>query len=119
MDNSKWQLLKDKLNRSKFRSGFKLGQKEKDYFLMRGEDVIRRHAYDFIRKRLSLPYPQNDGRQTPMRGHPVFIAQHATAVCCRKCLNRWHKIAIGKRLNEDQINYVVEIIMSWLKEQMK
>ncbi len=31
-------------------------------------------------------------RQTPFRGHPVFIAQHATATCCRECLAKWHRI---------------------------
>ncbi len=75
-----------RLARSTFRSRFRLGGKERQYCLDKGPEVIDRHAADFIRQRLAPAAPINDGKQTPMRGHPVFIAQHATATCCRGCL---------------------------------
>lgn len=62
------------------------GGKERQYCLDKGPEIIDRHAADFIRQRLAPAAPINDGKQTPMRGHPVFIAQHATATCCRGCL---------------------------------
>ena len=75
-----------KLSKSKFRSSFKLKTKDIDYINEKGIDTIKSHAYDFISKRLAPEVILNDGKQTPMRGHPVFIAQHATATCCRSCL---------------------------------
>ena len=67
------------LSKSKFRSSFKLSKKYKDYINSKGLDTIRNHAYDLISKRLAPERIENDGKQTPYRGHPVFIAQHATA----------------------------------------
>lgn len=109
----------DKLAKSNFRSKFKLRQKEKDYIREKGIDVIRSHACDFISKRLAPKDIPNDGKQTPMRGHPVFIAQHATATCCRGCLYKWHKIQKGIELNEEQKDYIINVIMSWIDREMK
>ena len=74
----------DKLEMSKFRSGFYLTKKERQYLEEKGPAVIRRHAEDFVRQKLAPAEPVNDGKQTPMHGHPVFKAMHATACCCRK-----------------------------------
>lgn len=105
------------LAKSKFRSRFKLTQKDKDYISQKGFEVIKSHAFDFISKRLAPTEIQNDGKQTPMKGHPVFIAQHATATCCRGCLEKWHKIPKGHLLSKDEQNYVVNIIMEWISRQ--
>ena len=90
-----------RLSRSKFRSRFRLGMKERQYCLEKGAPVIEQHAADFVAKRLAPALPANDGKQTPMRGHPVFIAQHATATCCRGCLAKWHNIPKGVSLSEN------------------
>ncbi len=107
------------LSKSKFRSGFKLKEKEKEYIKQKGLEKIEEHAYDFITKRLAPKYIKNDGKQTPMKGHPVFIAQHATACCCRGCLFKWHKIRENKDLSQKEIKYIVDLIMEWIKRQMK
>lgn len=109
----------DSLSRSKFRSSFYLRKKEKAYIDKNGMDRIKEHAYDFIRKKLAPAYPDNDGAQTPMKNHPVFIAQHATGTCCRGCLEKWHKIPKGVELTDNQINYVVALIMEWIKRKYK
>ena len=109
----------ESLSKSKFRSSFYLKSCDKDYVNEKGLDVIENHAYDFIRKRLAPSVILNDGKQTPMKGHPVFIAQHATGTCCRKCLFKWHKIGLDKELNDMEIDYVVRVIMSWIKIQVK
>ena len=106
------------LSKSKFRSSFYLKEKDKKYIQDKGLDKIKEHAYDFITKRLAPKDIPNDGKQTPMRGHPVFIAQHATATCCRGCLYKWHKIRKGKDLSEKEIKYVVDIIMEWISRQI-
>jgi hypothetical protein len=105
------------LQKSKFRRRFRLGKKETEYLQSRGIDVIESQARDFITKRLAPANPVNDGRQTPMKNHPVFIAQHATGTCCRKCLEKWHRIPQGTVLNDGQTDYIVAVIIQWLKIQ--
>ena len=105
------------LGRSKFRSRFRLSGKEAVYLSQKGLDTIIEHARDFVGKRLADAYPTNDGRQTPMRNHPVFVAQHATGTCCRKCLEKWHHIPRGEPLTEADIDYVVEVLRCWLVAQ--
>ena len=107
-----------KLSKSKFRSSFHLKAKDFKYIQNKGMDTIRKHAYDFINSRLAPAVIPNDGKQTPMRGHPVFIAEHATATCCRSCLYKWHHISKNKELNQDEIDYIVNIIMMWINNEL-
>ena len=92
--------------------------KDFEYIQNKGLDTIKKHAYDFIGSRLALAVIPNDGKQTPMRGHPVFIAEHATATCCRSCLYKWHHIPKNKKLNQDEIDYIVNIIMMWINNEL-
>ena len=103
------------LKKSSFRSKFRLTQKDRDYIAGKGFETIRDHAYQFINTRVAPDFPKNDGKQTPMRGHPVFIAQHATATCCRGCLSKWHGIEKVRALNEKEIDFIVALIMGWIK----
>ena len=118
MYNNKEMEILDRLLKSKFRNSFRLKQKDIDYINQKGLDTIKKHAQDFISKRVAPAYVANDGKQTPMRGHPVFIAQHATATCCRKCINKWHKFPMGTQLTQQQQDYIVELIMKWIKQQL-
>ena len=119
MTKDEWyKQLFEGLGNSKFRSGFHLKQKDIDYINEKGLDTIRRHAEDFIAKRIAPAKVLNDGKQTPMHGHPVFIAQHATATCCRECIRKWHKIRPGRELSNIQQEYLVDIIMVWIKREI-
>lgn len=108
----------DKLSRSKFRSSFKLKEKDIEYINNKSLEVIKEHAYDFVNKNLKI-LKENDGKQTPTHNHPVFIAQHATATCCRTCLEKWHHINKNKVLTDKEIDYIVNIIMEWIKKQLQ
>lgn len=108
-----------KLEKSKFRSGFKLKEKDREYVKNKGMDTVRSHARDFVRDRLAPSFIANDGKQTPMRGHPVFIAQHATACCCRGCLNKWYRIPKNAELTPAQQEKIVNLLMAWIEKQMK
>ena len=108
----------DRLGRSRFRSRIRLGTKELRYLKAKGLGVIKEHACDFVRQRLGPAFPANDGKQTPMRNHLVFVAQHATATCCRKCLKKWHHIETGKALTPEQIDYIVLVITRWLEREL-
>lgn len=107
-----------RLSRSAFRQRFALGPKEFSYMNQKGSDVIKQHAADFIAQRLAPTEPRNDGKQTPMRGHPVFIAQHATATCCRGCLTKWHGIAAHQALSQQEQDYIVSVVMAWLEREI-
>jgi hypothetical protein len=116
-ENNNLQQLFYRLAKSKFRSSFKLGKKEHSYLQDKGLVIIEKHTRDFVTERLAPVLPENDGKQTPMKNHPVFIAQHATATCCRKCLAKWHRIDKSKQLTPQQVDYIVSVIMYWLQSQ--
>ena len=109
----------EKLQRSKFRSGFHLTKKDIDYIDEKGLDVIRSHAADFVAKRLAPAEIPNDGKQTPMRGHPVFVAQHACACCCRGCLNKWYRVPQGRALTETEQKKIVNLLMAWIEKEYR
>ncbi|MDD5804716.1 MAG: DUF4186 domain-containing protein [Clostridia bacterium] len=110
--------LFQRLSHSDFRSRFHLKEKDLQYIQEKGMDTIRSHAQDFVRTRLAPARIPNDGKQTPMRGHPVFLAQHATGCCCRGCLYKWHRIPSGIPLSKEQQEYVVDVLMEWIEREV-
>ena len=106
-----------KLNKSKFRASFHLKKKDIEYIKEKGWNTIQTHCHDFILKRLAPAVIANDGKQTPTHGHPVFVAQHACACCCRGCLNKWHKIKKGIDISNNDINEIVELLMAWIHKE--
>ena len=109
--------LFERLSRSPFRSGFHLRARERAYLEEKGMETMERHARDFVRQKLAPAEPYHDGKQTPMKGHPVFLAQHATGACCRNCLLKWHRIPKGRELYPQEQDYVVRILMEWIRRQ--
>ena len=106
------------LSKSKFRSSFHLRKYMIDYINDKGMNKIKKHAYDFIRNKIGDANPKNDGKQTPMKNHPVFIAMHACGCCCRSCLNKWHLIDKYKDLDDEEIKYIVSLLMMWIRKEM-
>jgi hypothetical protein len=118
LDEKDWKALKTKLARSKQVGKIDIGEAEKEYAVSRGFDILQLHAADFVRKRLAPARPKNDGRQTPMKGHPVFIAQHATGTSDREKLAKFHGIEKGAELSDKDIDYIVDVIIRWIEEQV-
>ena len=121
-ENSKSKVIEEKINslsKSKFRSSFHLRNYMKEYVKEKGLDKIESDAYDFIKNRISDTSKFIDGKQTPMKGHPVFIAQHATATCCRNCLYKWYHIPKERELTDHEINFCVALIMEWIRKDLK
>ena len=108
----------DAIGRHPFRAKFHLRGRDRVTAELRGPSTIRLHARDLIAKRLAPAEPRNDGKQTPYRGHPVFVAQHATATCCRACLERSHQIPKGRELSRQEIGYVVDVISRWIEREL-
>ena len=92
--------------------------KDLAYLQTKGLPVVLSHAADFVTQRLAPAEPANDGKQTPYRGHPVFVAQHAAACCCRGCLEKWHKIPRGRELDEAEQVHIVAALERWLQGEM-
>ena len=116
--NHQFDVLFARLKSSPFRARFKLSDKDKLYIQQKGIDTIRAHCQDFVQKRLALAIIPNDGKQTPMHGHPVFVAQHATACCCRGCISKWHKISAGHPLTPNEQAYIISVIMEWIEREI-
>lgn len=119
LKNTNLDCLLEKLSKSKFRSSFHLKEENLKYIDKIGLVKIKEHAVDFISKRLAPEFLKNDGKQTPTKGHPVFIAQHATATCCRGCLYKWHHISMDKELTSNEIDFIVDLIMNWIIKEYK
>jgi len=108
-----------KLKSSKFRASFSLKEKDRAYIREKGLDTVKSHCGDFIAARLAPAFPENDGKQTPMRGHPVFIAQHACACCCRGCLEKWYRVPQGRELTADEQRRIVKLLMAWIEKELQ
>jgi hypothetical protein len=106
------------LARSPFRQRQKLNPKDRQYLSDKGLEAVLEHARRFVAQRLAPAQPANDGKQTPMRGHPAFVAQHATACCCRGCLFKWHGIGKGRELTGEEQAHVLHVLARWLREQL-
>ncbi len=106
------------LAKSKFRNSFHLRKYMIKYIEDKGMDTILNHTYDFVNQKLVI-LKENDGKQTPMKGHPVFIAMHACACCCRGCLEKWHHIPKNKILTNNEKNYIVSLLIEWIRREYK
>lgn len=113
---SDWEKLKLRLAQSKFRSRFCLREPELKIIAERGMDEVSFQCRQILQNRLASAFPLNDGKQTPMRGHPCFIAQHATGICCRSCLQKWHGIPLGRALTEEELDTLTNILLNWIKD---
>lgn len=107
-----------RLAESPFRSRFALSAEERAYTRRIGMTAVAEHAAEFIRTRLAAAQPHKDGEQTPMRGHPVFVAQHACGCCCRSCLAKWHGIPQGRPLTPQEQDYIAAVLLYWIEHQM-
>jgi Domain of unknown function (DUF4186) len=108
----------DAIGSRRFRSKFHLRGRDRATAILRGPTAVRAHAHELIAQRLAPAQPRNDGKQTPYRGHPVFVAQHATATCCRRCLEQNHAVAAGAELTAEQREYVVDVICRWIELEL-
>ena len=109
----------EKLRKSDFRARFHLSEKDKAYVSEKGLEVIKSHAEHFIKTRLAPAIISNDGKQTPMRGHPIFVAQHACACCCRGCLEKWYNVPKGMELSTLQQEKIVNLLIAWINNETK
>lgn len=104
-----------RLSADRFRRKFHLLDRERAFVERWGMEKVMRDARDILTRRIAPAEPKNDGRQTPWRNHPVFIAQHATATCCRGCIETWHHIGKGHELTESELGELLAVIREWIE----
>jgi hypothetical protein len=107
--------LMEALSKDSFRARFAVTGKDLEYLHSKGLTTVMQHGRDFLLKRLAPAEIKNDGKQTPWRGHPIFIAQHATATCCRGCVRKWHGIEKGREMTAEELDHLLAVIEGWLK----
>ena len=115
--NSDLDELFERLARSTFRRRFHLRASEREYLECKGLDAVMLHGEKLVEERIASADPANDGKQTPMRNHPIFVAQHGTATCCRGCLEKWHSIPKGHALTAEEKAYILSVLRRWLTSQ--
>ena len=95
-----------------------IDQKAINYARRKGRKKLKDAIRSRIEKSIGAATPSWDGRQTPMKDNPIFYGQHATATCCRTCLEYWHAIPKGVPLTQAQIDYCVELLELYFDERM-
>jgi len=84
----------------------------------KGRLALKDAAHDRLRKYLAIAEPPRDGRQTPLEGNAIFYAQHATATCCRTCLEYWHNIPKGRPLTKEEFDYCASLVDLFLDTKL-
>ncbi|MEP7377612.1 MAG: DUF4186 family protein [Chitinophagaceae bacterium] len=88
--------------------------------LQKGRIVLKEKAIEELRKKVGGENNFREGYQTPKGGDDIIhYAQHATATCCRKCMEYWFKIPIGTALTEKQLDYCAELIIRYIGDRVK
>ena len=108
-----------RLARDRFRQRFSLRDRELAHLQTWGLEKVMRDARQLLARRVAPAEPANDGRQTPWRNHPVFVAQHATATCCRGCIEKWHSIPRGHALSPEEMDRLLSVIRAWLESYVE
>lgn len=110
--------LFERLAKSDFRSRFHLSKQDREYVMEKGLPTIRKHAEDFVAKRLAQLSYRTTASRLPCVGILFFLAQHATGCCCRGCFFKWHHISAGRALTKEEQEYAVAVLMAWIEKQM-
>lgn len=97
-----------------------IDQKAINHARRKGKSGMRVAAQNRISKSVGSAQHPREGRQTPKEnsGNAIFYAQHATACCCRKCMEYWHNIPLGRELTKQEIGYFTDLVMLYIEERL-
>jgi hypothetical protein len=95
-----------------------LSEYAENYAIRKGKDGLRMSVRHQLEKAIGSPIHPRQGRQTPRENSPkataVHYAQHATATCCRPCLEEWHGIEPGANVNPIELEYLTDLVMLYI-----
>lgn len=92
-------------------------EKARNHALRKGRVSLSQAAARRIEVSVSGEMPVRDGRQTPFSGNVIYYAQHATAGCCRTCIEYWHNIPKGRALAPEEQQYLTALVMLYIDER--
>ena len=99
-----------------------LSQYAIDYARRKGKIALAQAAQKRIQQAVGNPTHPLQGRQTPRESSPtanaIHYAQHATASCCRPCLEEWHGIPLDRPLTTDELTYLTELAMLYVEARL-
>jgi hypothetical protein len=84
----------------------------------KGLVAILDHVPKRLMQAIGKATPFRDGTQTPFAGRAEYYAQHATATCCRKCVEEWHGVPQGRALTEEELAYLSDLAILYLRERL-
>ena len=88
-----------------------------NYARRKGRSGLHEALAHRLRKCIAVKTPR-DGRQTPWERNPIYYAQHATACCCRRCIEYWHGIPFDRDLTDEELAYFVRLCTLYLNERL-
>jgi hypothetical protein len=91
----------------------RLNEEDIRLFKELGIDKLKEQAKEIVESKLRKQ-PENDGFQTPSAGNPIYTAMHACNVASRKELSRAHRVPAGRKLNDKQIDAIVNLLIRWI-----
>jgi len=97
-----------------------LDEKAVKYARRDGLKQLRDDSESRVRKSLGPEASRifRDGTQTPKTGKALFYAQHATATCCRKCVEYWHGIPRDRALSDEEIGYLAALVFRYIEDRL-
>jgi exodeoxyribonuclease V alpha subunit len=117
METQSMEDLFAKLLKSKFRRKFHLNDADFQIIDKKGLDLLWEETKLILQDRVSV-LKENDGMQTPFKGHPCFVGQHALGLCCRNCIEKWHGIPKELELEENHLDYFADLLLAWYAQEL-
>lgn len=98
-----------------------LSQKAINHARRKGRSGLRERVRHHLENVLGPATPFHDGFQTTMADDApsaIPYAQHATATCCRKCLEYWHGITVGRLMTPAELDYCTELVCLYIEDRI-
>jgi hypothetical protein len=84
----------------------------------KGAESVIDEARRRMTEKIGIMNPYRHGI-TPYTGNVIYYAQHATATCCRRCMEYWYGIPAKNRiLTPDEINFSTDLVRLYLEERI-
>ena len=95
-----------------------IDEKARNHARRKGRRALREDAYSRLLRYVGREPDAYDGRQTPFEGNVIYYAQHATASCCRKCIEYWHGFPAEGELTTVQLEYLYQLVDRFIEERL-
>lgn len=95
-----------------------IDERARDHALRKGRVALLGSVANRIAKAVAVENPFRDGQQTPFQGNVIYYAQHATASCCRTCIEYWHGIEKGRALTAEEQDYLVQLVTLYIDDRL-